>query len=59
MRKTEGRLTLKLHRETLRTLETPRLRGVAGGETDMRSVCGTCETCGHCTFITCPDTAIC
>jgi hypothetical protein len=38
-------LKMKLHYETLRTLEAQELGAVAAGATNQRTVCGTCHTC--------------
>jgi hypothetical protein len=38
-------LKMTLHRETLRALEAQELGAVAGGATNRRTVCGSCNTC--------------
>ncbi len=48
MKKSTLKAKLKLHRETLRTLDKPALREAVGGLTQQRLQCGT-QTC-RCTF---------
>lgn len=52
MKKQRQLRTLKLHRETLRHLETDRLARAAGGVTQLATCQATCESC----VATCQDT---